>query len=199
MPFTSYALFKGIRSHRIDSPSAETSATTGRPNACNLCHVDRTLAWTAGELRRLYSLDTPSLGNRRTDVALALDDLLAGDAAARAIAAFALGRPESQLAAGTGFQGAALAELLTDPYAAVRKIACTALVTLPGYRDFACDFLAPPNERAAHRTGALARHQALPGRRTEPALLLDAAGRPDAARIAALLAARDQRPTTISE
>ena len=199
MPFTSYALFKGIRSHRIDSPSAETTATSGRPNACNLCHVDRTLAWTAQELARLYSIETPSLAQRRTDVALALDDLFAGDAAARAIAAYALGRPESQLAAGTGFQAAPLAELLADPYSAVRKLACTSLLTLPGYRDFPCDFLAPPAERASQRKAALERFRTLPGRRTDPTLLLDPSGLPDTARIAALLAARDPRPTTISE
>lgn len=52
MPHTSYALFKGIRSHRIDSPSAANEVRTGRPNACNLCHLDRTLEWTADKLEK---------------------------------------------------------------------------------------------------------------------------------------------------
>jgi predicted CXXCH cytochrome family protein len=199
MPFTSYALFSGIRSHRIDIPSAELTATTERPNACNLCHIDRTLSWTARELERLDAIATPSLGRRSSDVALMLEDLLAGDAAERAIAAWALGRPEAQRAAGTGFQAAFLAELVTDPYSAVRKVACDALVSLPDYRDFRCDFMALPAERAAQQNSILERFSALPGRKGDPALLLDANGRRDEARVAQLLATRDERRMTISE
>ena len=47
MTATTYGLVKAIRSHLIDSPTVESSLTTGRPNACNLCHLDRTLDWTA--------------------------------------------------------------------------------------------------------------------------------------------------------
>jgi hypothetical protein len=49
MPYTTYGLLKTIRSHQISSPSVAASLQTGRPNACNLCHLDRTLAWTAGQ------------------------------------------------------------------------------------------------------------------------------------------------------
>jgi hypothetical protein len=34
------------RSHRISSPSEPEILATGMPNACNLCHLDRSLAWT---------------------------------------------------------------------------------------------------------------------------------------------------------
>src|SRR4030095_924696 len=54
MPFTSYALFTAMRSHRIDNPSAQSTATTGRPNACNLCHLDRSLDWTARTLAKWW-------------------------------------------------------------------------------------------------------------------------------------------------
>ncbi|HTQ08291.1 MAG TPA: multiheme c-type cytochrome, partial [Polyangiaceae bacterium] len=60
MPYTSYALLGAIRSHRIDSPSALATATNGRPNACNLCHVDRTLAWTANAIARWYDSPPPA-------------------------------------------------------------------------------------------------------------------------------------------
>ena len=50
MPYTAYALFKGIRSHQIDSPSAKMTLRGGRPNACNQCHLDKTLQWTAERL-----------------------------------------------------------------------------------------------------------------------------------------------------
>ncbi|MEW6273281.1 MAG: cytochrome c3 family protein, partial [Thermodesulfobacteriota bacterium] len=52
MPNTAYGLQKATRSHEITSPSVVESAEVGRPNACNLCHLDRTLAWTADELER---------------------------------------------------------------------------------------------------------------------------------------------------
>lgn len=34
------------RSHRISSPSEPQILGTGMPNACNLCHLDKSLAWT---------------------------------------------------------------------------------------------------------------------------------------------------------
>ena len=46
MPYTSYGLLRAIRSHTVTSPSVRESVEIGRPNACNLCHVDRTLAWS---------------------------------------------------------------------------------------------------------------------------------------------------------
>ena len=55
MPHTVYGLLKGIRNHRIDSPHVTgSSGGDERPNACNLCHVDRSLAWTAQQLARWY-------------------------------------------------------------------------------------------------------------------------------------------------
>lgn len=198
MPYTTYALFKGIRSHRIDSPTVRRAGDGGRPNACNLCHADRTLAWTSEKLRELYGI-TPSEPVPDTRRSATLEDLLAGDAAERAIAAWALGRPESQRAAGNDWQAAMLAELLDDPYAAVRKVALGSLRTLPGFAGFQADFVAPPGARRDARERALAtwRRHFVP--RTAPALLLDAATGRDEAALRALTATRDDRPTTISE
>ena len=52
MPFTTYGLLKTIRSHQISNPSVQATLETGRPNACNLCHLDKTLEWTANALTR---------------------------------------------------------------------------------------------------------------------------------------------------
>ena len=41
MPHTTYGLLKAIRSHTIDSPNVAVDLETGRPNACNLCHLDK--------------------------------------------------------------------------------------------------------------------------------------------------------------
>jgi Cytochrome c554 and c-prime len=259
MPFTSYALFTAIRSHRIDIPSASATATNGRPNACNLCHLDRSLGWTARTLDAWYgaraepsastsdgvvparsepsatpgavaahaepstsappgavsapsgavsepsapsgAVSAPSAPSAPPGVVSepsaledetprALTELLAGDAATRVVVAAAFGRTETRAASHAAWQARALAELLDDPYAAVRKVACDALRTAPGFGDFSCDFTAPPAERRAARDAALARCARLPGERS-PAEL--------DARIDALLRNRDDRPITISE
>jgi predicted CXXCH cytochrome family protein len=54
MPHTVYGLLKSIRSHYIDSPDAVESSRVGRPNACNLCHLDRSHEWTANYLSEWY-------------------------------------------------------------------------------------------------------------------------------------------------
>ncbi len=207
MPFTSYALFKAIRSHRVDSPSALGTASTGRPNACNLCHLDRTLGWTA---QKLDVWDGPSRERRgpateaeqralASTTARSVEELLSGDAATRAVVAAAFGRREAHLASGSAWQPAVLAELVDDPYAAVRKVAGDSLAALPGYGDLVYDFVASPESRRAARTATLARFDAQAVPRNDPALPLDTRGRRDEARIRALLEAQDQRPTTISE
>lgn len=38
------------RTHRISSPSEPGVLASGMPNACNLCHLDRSLAWTRDKL-----------------------------------------------------------------------------------------------------------------------------------------------------
>ncbi len=203
MPFTSYALFTAIRSHRIDSPSALATATSGRPNACNLCHLDRTLGWTARTLAVWYGTQTQaSLGSVEAaqleeDTPRALVELLAGDAATRVVLAAAFGRAEARAATNGVWQARALAELLDDPYAAVRKVACDALHGTPEFGDIPCDFTAPPAERRAARAAALTRFAQAFGERAQrlsndDPLSLDA-------RMDALLRRRRERATTISE
>ncbi|HEX5100927.1 MAG TPA: multiheme c-type cytochrome [Polyangiaceae bacterium] len=205
MPFTSYALFTAIRSHRIDSPNAFVTAETGRPNACNLCHLDRTLGWTAAALRTWYgtkpsaALSDTATSALESGTARAVEELLAGDAATRAVVAAAFGRDEALAASGNAWEARVLAELVDDRYAAVRHVALASLRALPGFGDFRADFVAAPDERRAARKAALERDAALAVSRRDSALPLDTRGQRDEARIEALLRARDQHPTTISE
>lgn len=135
MPKTSYALLRAVRSHRVDSPRVPDDGLEGRLPACNLCHVDRSLAWTRAELARRATPPSEttdpssSLGADEPPAALAW--ILAGDAARRALAADALASPESRAAAGVGWQPRFLRPLLDDPYAAVRLVAARALRSLP--------------------------------------------------------------------
>jgi hypothetical protein len=40
-----------VRSHRISSPANRMMLAAAAPNACNLCHLDRSIRWTLAELR----------------------------------------------------------------------------------------------------------------------------------------------------
>jgi hypothetical protein len=145
MPFTSYGLLKTIRSHQISSPSVASSRDTGRPNACNLCHLDKTLAWTGDYLAQWYGQLKPALDE--PDVSSALLMALTGDAGQRAIVAQAMGWKPAQAASGTDWMLPHLAQLLDDPYDAVRFIAGRSLGTLPEFGAFQYDFAAASDER----------------------------------------------------
>ena len=134
MPYTTYGLLKTIRSHQISSPSVQASLDTGRPNACNLCHLDKTLAWTAGALSQWYAIPKPALTDDDRGVAASLLWLLRGDAGQRAIIAQSMGWTPAQQASGTGWLTPYLALLQKDSYDAVRYIASRSLTTLPEFR-----------------------------------------------------------------
>jgi hypothetical protein len=134
MPHTTYGLLKTIRSHQISSPSVAATVTTGRPNACNLCHLDRTLAWTAEYLERWYGRAKPLLGGDERSVAASVLWLLKGDAGQRAIIAQAMGRIPAQRASGSAWLAPYLALTEKDRYDAVRIIAARSLKTLPPFR-----------------------------------------------------------------
>ena len=201
MPYTSYGLLKAIRSHTISSPSVAESVETGRPNACNLCHVDRTLAWTGAALREWYDLPAPPLGDEERTVAAALLWAMRGDAGQRALAAFALGWAPAQAASGTSWMAPYLAELLNDPYEAVRYIAYRSLRTVPGYSGFEYDYVADRQARVAAALPVLRSWQesALPRAQRDPALLVDADGQLMIERMMGILRQRDNRPLFLRE
>lgn len=122
MPHTSYALLGAIRSHRIDSPAFD-ERTRDRPNACNLCHLERSEAWAAAQAAAWYG-PKPSLVLERAPVSTPAGAVFAltGDAAVRAITAAALGRHQSSNDA-PALRQQLLSELAQDDYAAVRTIA----------------------------------------------------------------------------
>jgi len=131
MPKTSYALLKGIASHRISSPGRKL---TDPPSACALCHVDRSAAWLDAALVRLFPdlrPAPPGAGPATTetatpdepDVALGARQLLAGNAAERALFASALADPGARSLVDSAWSIRLLDRLADDPYPAVRRIA----------------------------------------------------------------------------
>jgi hypothetical protein len=202
MPHTTYGLLKAIRSHEIDVPTVQASLETGRPNACNQCHLDKSLGWTAGHLADWYDTPAPALSAEQREVAASLHWLLRGDAGQRALAAWTLGWREAHAASGDEWIAPFLAEALVDPYDAVRYITYASLRTLPGYADFDYDFTARGKARAMARQRALERwDEGGSGRvrRDDPMILLDADGRVRAAAVGRLLSERDDRRVTLFE
>ena len=94
-----------------------------------------------------------------------------------------------------------LAELLNDPYEAVRYIAYRSLRSLPGYADFSYDYLAPQPERVERVVPLLqAWGASLQARqRREPELLVDADGTLRADLMRRLFDLRDSRQLFLRE
>jgi hypothetical protein len=77
MPRTNVGITHAVRTHRISIPGDPRVMAVGGPNACNLCHADRSIAWTVEQLNTLWdrriepaagwaaawggSLDTPAI------------------------------------------------------------------------------------------------------------------------------------------
>ena len=150
MPHTTYGVLKGIRSHEISSPRVLDDLQTGRPNACNLCHLDQTLDWTAQHLKAWYGQEVPQISAPNKSLSHALRLALAGDAGQRAIIAWHLGWAPAQTASRTNWLSPVLGQLLDDPYAAVRLVAERSSkslnVSLENY-----DFSVQPSQRSPMR------------------------------------------------
>ena len=105
LPHTTYGLFVAMRAHRVDSPSAQVSAETGRPNACNLCHLDQTLAWTDRKLHEWYGTPLGVFDADERHVAAGVLWALRGDAAQRAVTAWHMGWKPAQEDGGQRLDG----------------------------------------------------------------------------------------------
>lgn len=151
MPFTTYGLLKAIRSHTINSPSVKSSLDTGRPNACNLCHLDKSLGWTATKLNEWHRQPIPAMTEDQTNNSAAAVWLLKGDAGQRALIAWHMGWEPAQAISGHAWMPRLFAETLVDPYSTVRYIAHRSLKTLPGFERFPYDYIGPADQRAQGR------------------------------------------------
>lgn len=149
MPHTTYGLMKGIRSHQIISPTVKSSIDTGRPNACNLCHLDQTLAWSARHLNAWFRQPMPAVTGDFVDMPASVVWLLRGDAGQRALTAWHMGWEPARQTSGTNWMAPLLAEALDDPYAVVRHIAERSLRRVPGFATMDYDYVQTPDHRAA--------------------------------------------------
>ena len=143
MPYTTYGLLKAIRAHEIESPSVAATLATGRPNACNQCHLDRPLAWSDEWLSKWYGASRNELPAEDRRVSAAALGVLRGDAGQRALWAWSMGWEPALAVSGSDWQAPFLANLLNDRYDAVRFVAKRSLARLPGFRGLDYDFVAP--------------------------------------------------------
>jgi predicted CXXCH cytochrome family protein len=201
MPHTAFNLLKATRSHQIYNPDLEADLAAGRPNACNLCHLDRSLEWTAGFLSEWYQQPEADLSREERTISAAVVGVLKGDAMQRALYAWSMGWPAAQEASGRRWMSPLLAILLADSYPAVRAVATRSLRTLPDYTDFEVDPWRPNALGGPAKKRALARWEEAPPAATRRGneVLVDGTGDPDWEIIRALLAERDDRVVQIIE
>jgi hypothetical protein len=144
MPHTTFGLLHAMRSHQISSPNVRESLDYGRPNACNLCHLNETLSWTADKLHAWYQQPVPELAEDDRNLSAAVQWLVKGDAGQRALLAWGMGWEPAQKVSGRDWLYPFLSYSLLDPYGAVRFNAWKALQTLPGFGDFQFVYTADP-------------------------------------------------------
>ncbi len=197
LPHTSYGLLKASRSHTVTSPTVSAELSTGRPNACNLCHLDRSLEWSAGWLERWYGIEAPSLTPEQRRLAAAPSWLLRGDAGLRALAAWHFSWEPALRASGSDWQIPLLAPALNDPYDAVRYIAARSAKLLGGLDEGAYDFLDSPRQRLAAAERALRSWEPRDGRL--PTGLFTDSGAVDLRVVERLTRQRDDRPVYLVE
>lgn len=204
MPYTTYGLLKAVRSHNINSPDVASRLAAGRPNACNLCHLDQTLGWVQDHLVDWYGQEAVPLDDAEQNIADSVLLLLSGDAAQRALIAWHMGWEPAQRASGSGWLPPYLARTLADPYDAVRYVGYRSLRSLPGQADLEYDYVGPQEQRVAAAAGVVSAWERTaeagldPAHRT-PQLLIDPAGHLDHAQVWQLWAERDRRKVMLEE
>src|SRR5262245_13076083 len=78
MPRTTYALFRAINSRQIESSDLAGSIEHGVPNACNLCHLDKSLGWIQRHLADWYGYEQQQLSTEQVQLSAALVWMLKG-------------------------------------------------------------------------------------------------------------------------
>ena len=136
-----------VRTHRIGSPAPAADLEAGAPNACNLCHLDRSIAWTTAELARRWGRSTSpgaaAYGGLDRPVGEAWLD--SGDPQVRITAAAAYARSPRLGRAALPL----LLDILDDPVAYDRMRVLFAVEDIAGRRALAgYDPTAPPARRA---------------------------------------------------
>jgi hypothetical protein len=203
MPYTSFGLTKAIRSHTITNPSIAASIATGRPDACNQCHLDRTLAWTADHLHEWYGQKTPLLDADQSAIAASVLWALEGDEGQRALMAWSFGWEPARRTSGTGWMPYVLSTLMQDGYDAVRFIATRSARSDPRYAQLMLDFTQPLEKQRDRVRATILADWMREGLKASPeqrdAVLVGPDGKLDEGRFRRLFDARDKKNMSVGE
>lgn len=203
MPHQVYSLMGTHVSHRIQIPDLKGSLGTGKPHACNLCHLDKSLGWTKEELAKWPNGKKHSAGQLSPDetaIASSVLVLAQGDARSRAIFAAAFSQPAARKASGEEWFGLFLPRLMQpERYPAVRYLTHKALKSAGGGSPISWDTLGRPEQRTQQLQMLSRRFDAKPATGTYPNLPLTPNGLPDEAVLRRLFKARLDPDVTINE
>ena len=199
MPHTTYGVLKANRSHQISSPTIAETVEAGRPNACNLCHLDQTLKWTDEKLVSWYGHAPTELGKEQSEIALSAYMTLAGNAGQRALMAWHLGWSAAHEASGDRWAAPYLATLLRDDYPAVRITAHRSLRQIDGFADIDYHPEMSTTEILIAIDEIMNRWNEQPVIFDKPALLISPAGKLDLQKAARIQAKRDTTVTWLVE
>lgn len=201
MPPVVFSLLTTHRSHRIEIPRLESSLGTGKPHACNLCHLDKSLGWTQQELAKWSGKQSPvALSEDEKNLSHMLLMLATHDARTRVIVAGAFNNPAARQATRSQAFAPFLVRLLeAERYPMVRTLLHRALISASSDRDLpAYDPLATPPERQKQCV-ALRRAFDQPLAPTSSGWPVDPQGQPDEAVLRRLLQSRQDPDVTINE
>jgi hypothetical protein len=164
--------------------------------------LDKTLAWTADYLIQWYGVPSVELDAYEQSIAASLLWALRGNAVQRALVAWSCGWAPAQQASGTDWLAPFLAELLDDPYDAVRYIAHRSLRTLPEFKTLEFDFMSAAADRTAAKQDVLQAWRALnrtDDRDDAAEILMNSDGTLQQTTMDRLLRDRDIRPINLAE
>ncbi|MFL5243520.1 MAG: cytochrome c3 family protein [Gemmataceae bacterium] len=202
MPYQVYSLLTTHRSHRIAIPKVKESLGTGKPHACNLCHLDKSLGWTQEQLGKWYKAPSEPLSEDDRLYSSAFLHLCQSDARSRAVVAGAFSWPPAQQATGTDWFGTLLVPLMDeDRYPAVRYLAHRGLRSVYGDKVASYNYLANAEERRAALRSIQDELPTPPisSKRLYPYLPLDSEGRLEKAVLERLLLKRNDPDVFINE
>lgn len=150
MPHQAYGVLDTKRTHRISIPRVRDSIGTGKPHACNLCHLDKSLGWTQEHLTKWYKTKPEPLSDDDRKFASSLLHLVQSDGRSRAVFAGAFAWPPAHEASGRDWQALLLTRILEhERYQAVRYAVHKGLRTLHGAAASDYDYQGTADKRAA--------------------------------------------------
>lgn len=147
MPEVVYGVQSIHKTHLIANPDPELTASKSVPNACNQCHVDRSVNWAIQQTKSLWPEKYGALqtaADKQFDLPEGARSLFAGDALMRALAADAIWKHADQ-----NWAAPLLAEAFSgDNYPVVRYFAANGLASY-NWGIPKPDYLADANARSA--------------------------------------------------